>query len=32
MDANLRPLVPCRLYATIIRQREKDIGELKKKN
>ena len=31
MVAYLRPLVSCRLYTTIIRQRKKDFGEIKKK-
>ena len=30
MDAYLQPLVSCHLIMTIIRQRKKDIGEIKK--
>ena len=30
MDANLQPQVSCRLIMTIIRQRKKGIGEIKK--
>ena len=30
MDACLRPLVSCRLYMTIIRQRKKDFEEIEK--
>ena len=30
MDAYLRPLVSCHLYATIIRQKKKNFGEIEK--
>ena len=30
MDSYLRPLVSCRLITTIIRQRNKDVREIKK--
>ena len=30
MNAYLRPLVLCRLFTTIIRQRKKDNGEIEK--
>ena len=30
MGAYLRPLVSCRLYTSIIRQKNKDFGEIEK--